>query len=184
MVELHQSAPDKMAFSIRTSRAATFCRGPALLLAIVASSSSMLVLYLLQLPTTGRPPSTTAQALLTSTWKCCTSKKPEEGPLSSSSHSTHHYLGSPSMHSLPVSHYIHVRSQRAHVLLRALVSPSSGSSRGEDRGCARLARQCCRCEASWCSTVRSLSALMGAAQQVSSVAARRLSASVACARRM
>ena len=49
---------------------------------------------------------------------------------------------------------------------------------------AHLARQACRCEASWCSTVRSLSGEMGAAQQVSSVARRIASLSVACARRM
>lgn len=40
------TAPDKMLFSIRSNRAATFCLGPAAGSATTSSSSSLLVLYL------------------------------------------------------------------------------------------------------------------------------------------
>ena len=40
------NAPCKISFSMRSNRAATFCRGPAVELAMVASSSSAVVRYL------------------------------------------------------------------------------------------------------------------------------------------
>lgn len=58
-----------------------------------------------------------------------------------------------------------------------------GHIRGRPVGDNHLSRRSCRWEASWCSTVRSFSGLMGAAQHVSRVASLRLAASVQCASR-